>query len=398
MPYVFPRVIWTYWDAESLSPIAEACIATWTRWNPTYSVNVLTPSTVGKYLVAPFSSVPWVRTPQLKSDFVRMCVLAKCGGVWSDATVFCTGPFPAQMYLDAGAHEFVGYRITTSDGDPPFPVLESWWFAACVGSVFMAAWARAFTTASSPEAGTRYFREQGTAKLSTNTYFFIYSAAQFALQKGVGADFIRTKMKILGAEERGGPMWFRRKWSMPTSISVLFEYMERTNRARAEGRTHVFQDGVGSAPCLHKLTGKERQYVEVPGRFGTFKRLLLDGWFPAIPSPPVFPPTPTRVLNVFIHPPPPTLAPGLWKQGDAHETRALQAWQEQNPAWKCVRTTLASSAFIDGSKGLWVDATPTVMGLVMGGTQAVASTLEFDGVCHVFYPLLHSLQEHAGAV
>ena len=375
--HVFPNIIWTYWDRDVLPPVVQECIGTWTKWNPSYTVRVLTPKNVAVFVDVPPSRVPWAsQSPQKQADYTRACVLAKYGGVWSDASIICTGPFPAQADMDAGACEFVGYFIQSRTTDHRFPLLENWWFAAAVGSVFMREWATAFTTTTSVHAQVAFFERQGVNphKLPNKTYFLMHMAAQYVLQKVVSPDFIRQRMRLRVADERGGPLWNlvqMGKSNAAASIDILFHYLDESNRKAARGETHCVPDGLRSTPTLHKLISPQRRVLESGSNPQTLQR-LLGGKFGVVSSlPPTPPPTHTRVLNVFIHPPPPTLAPGLWKQGDAHETRALQAWQEQNPAWKCVRTTLPSTTFIDGSKGLWLDATFTVMGLVLG-LEAIA--------------------------
>ena len=45
-----PKIIWTYWNNDTLPEFIEKCINTWKKHNPTYKINVVTPSNLKDYL------------------------------------------------------------------------------------------------------------------------------------------------------------------------------------------------------------------------------------------------------------------------------------------------------------------------------------------------------------
>ena len=274
-----PRIIWTYWNSTELPPLVRACIDTWARWNPTYEIRIVTPENVATFLERPPAMVPWTReSPQKESDYARVCLLAKYGGVWSDATVFCTGPFPLQAAMDVGRHDFYGYTIHRICTNPRFPTFDSWWFAAPAGSVFMREWATAFTATRTVPGRVRDILSQGVdpQKLGPNlNYFLIHLSAQLVLQKVVTLDYIRDRMELHSGDAESGPLWFFSADNLyayePTKATAhLFRFVKSV----AEGRAPFERTGLKglstSLPCLLKLTRHVRAALSAKGQLDEF--------------------------------------------------------------------------------------------------------------------------------
>lgn len=90
-----PPVAWTYWDQgrEALPEVVRICVGSWSTRGGLTDVRVLDRRTVFDYLTSGdlprrFEELP----PQMKSDAVRLALLAKFGGVWMDASTFVSGP------------------------------------------------------------------------------------------------------------------------------------------------------------------------------------------------------------------------------------------------------------------------------------------------------------------
>jgi len=87
-----PRIIWTYWDGEDRGGIVKKCMDTWKVTG--YEVRLVTRETMSQW-------IPEVNIPGLKcvdslarlTDYLRLFLLYKYGGVWLDASVIITEDF-----------------------------------------------------------------------------------------------------------------------------------------------------------------------------------------------------------------------------------------------------------------------------------------------------------------
>ena len=111
-----PRTIWLYWQqGEANSPeIVQRCIQSWRIRNPDWNVRVLDAKTVSK---ASGLGEQWLTdrpdiSMQFLSDIIRIALLARHGGVWADATVYCSRPLDEWLpeRMTSGFFAFEGLR------------------------------------------------------------------------------------------------------------------------------------------------------------------------------------------------------------------------------------------------------------------------------------------------
>lgn len=93
----FPKIIWWSWlQGENEAPeLAKVCLESLRRNFPEYKIVVITNDNLGDYIELPQKildkfNAGWIKGAQF-ADIIRLNLLAKYGGVWMDATVFCTG-------------------------------------------------------------------------------------------------------------------------------------------------------------------------------------------------------------------------------------------------------------------------------------------------------------------
>ncbi|GET13950.1 capsular polysaccharide synthesis protein [Ligilactobacillus agilis] len=93
----FPKVIWWSWlQGENEAPeLAKVCLESLRRNFPEYKIVVITNDNLGDYIELPQIildkfNAGWIQGAQF-ADIIRLNLLAKHGGIWMDATVFCTG-------------------------------------------------------------------------------------------------------------------------------------------------------------------------------------------------------------------------------------------------------------------------------------------------------------------
>ena len=88
-----PKIIWTFWDSDDIPFVVQECIETWVQTNPDYIINILSRSTLHKFLPNNnvFSFRHCINNIQKATDFIRLQLLYKYGGFWLDATIILNG-------------------------------------------------------------------------------------------------------------------------------------------------------------------------------------------------------------------------------------------------------------------------------------------------------------------
>jgi hypothetical protein len=135
-----PRVIWTYWSEEPPSDFVARCLANWRRYAPDHELRVLHPATIGQWL-GPQADVEWFRTlpPVRQSDWLRLQLLRRHGGIWIDASTILTQDLGwVHGARRSGQTEYVGFYIHGFSRRLEQPIVENWFMAAVPGSAFIA--------------------------------------------------------------------------------------------------------------------------------------------------------------------------------------------------------------------------------------------------------------------
>jgi hypothetical protein len=136
---LLPKIVWTFWaQGWDLAPeIVRASTTTWSRQNPDWQIRRLNWKNVPG-LFAPTS--PYARLinldldPCILSEFVRLELLARFGGVWADATTYCLVP------LDGWLQSAVPKGFFAFDRPGPDRMLSSWFLAADKASPTILLW------------------------------------------------------------------------------------------------------------------------------------------------------------------------------------------------------------------------------------------------------------------
>ena len=231
--YTIPPVIWTYWNSEELPEIVQRCIDSWRRHNPTYEVVVLNPSNLRDYIDIDIKSVSFNDSPARESDMIRLLVLEKYGGVWSDATMFATQPYP---FSRTSPYQFVGYYLEKFTSNRKYPVLESWFFATIPHGEFITKWRREFFKVEESESvdhAIEEVRREGIdlQKIDSLNYLYIHVAAQKVMQTHA----VTKHMLFLKAED--GPYKYiaNNEWNSKTALEDLCKGNHRTDLIKFRG-------------------------------------------------------------------------------------------------------------------------------------------------------------------
>lgn len=222
-----PKIIWTYWDTPELPDFVRRCVEKWRRLHPSWDIRILTPETVGRYIDEDIFKYKFADTKPRTSDFVRLHVLAKHGGVWADASIVPMEPF--DWVLDAnrtGGYEFISYYRKAATTKPQWPVIESWFFACVPGCQFVQDWRdelgrmNALDSEASykPDVESRGVDIQG---IPQPNYLNVYLSAQAVLQTKMSPEEIKEKIYVREADDGPFRHSTRNNWDPPGAMKWL---------------------------------------------------------------------------------------------------------------------------------------------------------------------------------
>lgn len=176
-----PKIIWTYWDGD-IPPLISWCINTWMKYNPDHKIILLNNDKIPKFIKnlrhAKYDAVR-------RSDYIRLYMLQKYGGIWMDASIICNGPLPINYDKD-----FECYYLdtaTTPGLKTCSPVLESWFIACKPGNPFVKKWYKEFMSTNRYKNIDDYLdsvEKKGIIfdRINNPDYLTIHVSAQVVLQ------------------------------------------------------------------------------------------------------------------------------------------------------------------------------------------------------------------------
>src|SRR5690606_30999752 len=120
--------LWAFWDSDDLPLITRACLNSWPGNFPKHTIVVVTPETIERYCGAVPDAVLRL-SPQKRSDWVRLQVLERHGGIWIDATTFFLGPIDDILhYCEEERPDLFAFSGGTMDR--AYPMFENFFLAA----------------------------------------------------------------------------------------------------------------------------------------------------------------------------------------------------------------------------------------------------------------------------
>lgn len=197
-----PAILWTYWNQEELPDVVQLCIESWRKNYPEMDIRIVTPSTLKKYTDLDPKKIAWNDIPARESDIIRISLLAKYGGYWSDATNYFTARVDFPMRTET---EFVGYYIDGPTTDKKYPVIENWFFGTIPGGQFMTRWRDTFMSIGKYGSVGNFLeamKQKGVdfQGIESPEYLAMHIAAQAVLQE-MGSEEIQQRMVLLKAED-----------------------------------------------------------------------------------------------------------------------------------------------------------------------------------------------------
>ena len=167
-PCVLPRRIWMYWhDGWDKAPeLATLCLRSWQQRNPGYEVRALDYAS----LRSVFDNPPVHRGASKLSGFanrVRLRLLRTHGGIWADATNFCTRPVDGWIHEHTAPAHFFAFVLPNAERP-----IATWFLAACPRAPMVAAW---------EEIVSLYFEHIEADERQVHAYFYMPYIFEFAV-------------------------------------------------------------------------------------------------------------------------------------------------------------------------------------------------------------------------
>lgn len=226
-----PNVIWTFWDGPKLD-VVEMCIDSWRKYNPNYKINVITKKTVPKYL----PEVNIEKLPravqdgvQKYSDFVRVHLLEKYGGIWADASIICHHPFTwVNAIQNHFKCEYIGYYLNgfvKPEYKSYSPVIENWFFACVPHSKFVRDWRDEFIRSNHYPSAQDYVDSVVNSgvniqNINNVSYLSMHVAAQKVFQTHKN-DKDRYNLCLFMAEKSAYKHLHKNKFEVEPSLDLL---------------------------------------------------------------------------------------------------------------------------------------------------------------------------------
>jgi hypothetical protein len=117
-----PKIIWFLWlQGLTKAPlVVHKCHDSWLKHNPGWQLIFLDTNNLSDHIDLKQGDI----TDQSFSDILRINLLAKYGGVWVDATCYCTKP------LDEWLPEYMGTGFFAFNRPGPDRMISSWFIAS----------------------------------------------------------------------------------------------------------------------------------------------------------------------------------------------------------------------------------------------------------------------------
>ena len=224
-----PKKIWTFWDSDEVPSFIEKCIQTWKRHNPDFEIIILNNNNYHYYLPElDKSKLKHVNDVRHFSDILRVHVLEKYGGIWSDASIICYDSYDWIIELQKEKDvEFIGYWINNDNSDSP--VIENWFFACVAGSNMMVDWKNSLMESqyySNKSDYILYLQDNADlSNVSSPDYLWMHSALQKCLQENKG----KYKYEVFDSGSGPFKFAFENDWKGDGMLDPLIECNRENN-------------------------------------------------------------------------------------------------------------------------------------------------------------------------
>ena len=193
-----PKTIWMYWDSENPPDYINHMVNRIKKLNRDHDVVLLNKRTLSNYIDDYITGRKDI-TPAAKSDFIRLELLKKYGGIWMDSTTICFASFD-WVHKAYNKHRFdvIGYFRNTSTVDRNNPVIESWFLASPKNNNFISMVLEEFYNIINigyneyfKKINSNYNYSDLVQKITDPYYLLIYLSMQIVMRKEKFSFYLR---------------------------------------------------------------------------------------------------------------------------------------------------------------------------------------------------------------
>lgn len=139
--YYIPKIIWTFWDNDIIPDYLQVNVNTWKKKYPDWEVNILSYNNLNNYVDINFINKFKDKVNHtLFSDFLRLELLSKHGGLWLDIGIFfINNSFINDIYnnMILNKYDVFLYEYKKKTIDNNLPYLENWFIMSPKNSIFI---------------------------------------------------------------------------------------------------------------------------------------------------------------------------------------------------------------------------------------------------------------------
>lgn len=122
------KKIWIYWEQgiENAPPLVKRCVSSVKKWNSDINLEIVSMENMNQYIEIPQDILEMHESGIIGyahfADLVRLELLYKYGGLWMDATVFCTDHLPNYIFEDS----FFMFQFPDLPASPTPRAISNW--------------------------------------------------------------------------------------------------------------------------------------------------------------------------------------------------------------------------------------------------------------------------------
>lgn len=237
---VIPKIIWTFWD-DTENKYLDTYINNWKQMCPQYKINILNKNNYKDYIDVDIYKLKHADSPSRISDFIRLNILSKYGGIWLDATIFLSKSLD---WIYDYKKDFIAYYKDDNTTNCKYKCIENWFFACVPEHKFVKLWCEEFMKINDYNTINDYItfiKNQNVDLQRIDDYIYLtcYVTCQYILQKKLTVNEVNN-LALLRLEDND---WSRYKL-----------YSDR--------KKELCTDSINSYQNIFKLTRFERKYIE----------------------------------------------------------------------------------------------------------------------------------------
>jgi hypothetical protein len=143
--YEIPRIIWCYWSSDTLAEGPQLVTDRWKQMlGPKgFEIRIVTPGNTSQYVSE--TDIPRTKLDNMivqhRSDWIRLYLLKKYGGIWSDiVNIYNDVAAFENLYQQTMNHhaDIGGFYVDKFQTNPKYCVVETWMYLSPKGSPFFA--------------------------------------------------------------------------------------------------------------------------------------------------------------------------------------------------------------------------------------------------------------------